>query len=173
MSKASVKRELKQYSAEQLLELITEIYDTRVLTAREYLDYYVNPDPKTQIEKAEKKITREVDKVRRGSMRFKISNIKREIERVRAFAIDPVEVAQLMCRTAARLVTGSCDYYTTEAQRNAILNFFKATADYIAANALYPHVRDAYDAILHPPRQYTRSPELLRDLRDRYSTLES
>lgn len=57
MSKPRLKKALAPLTKEQLEELIVELYDIRK-EAREYLDYWADPDPKKALEKAEKEVRR-------------------------------------------------------------------------------------------------------------------
>lgn len=50
MSKASLKKELKNYSRQELTDLIIELYD-RQKESREFLEYWLNPDIDKYIEK--------------------------------------------------------------------------------------------------------------------------
>ncbi len=57
MSKAGLKKQLANMTADQLRELVLELYDIRK-EAKEYLDYWANPDPRKAVEKAEKEVRR-------------------------------------------------------------------------------------------------------------------
>ena len=58
MSKTTLKKQLKELTREQLIEVMLELYDARK-DAREYLEYYVNPDEKKMHEKYKAVITKE------------------------------------------------------------------------------------------------------------------
>lgn len=55
MSKAALKKALKQMDAASLSELICEMYDARP-EAREYLEYWLSPDPDAAFEKAQDEV---------------------------------------------------------------------------------------------------------------------
>lgn len=57
MSKTTVKKALKDLSAEQLREVILELYENRV-EAKEFLDYWADPVPEREIEKYKLKISK-------------------------------------------------------------------------------------------------------------------
>ena len=50
MSKATVKKLLRSMSKEDIIEMVIEMYDARK-EAKEYLEYYANPDENGKLEK--------------------------------------------------------------------------------------------------------------------------
>ena len=50
MSKTQVKKLLTGMSKEEVIDVVLELYDARK-EAREYLDYYANPNEKGELEK--------------------------------------------------------------------------------------------------------------------------
>lgn len=65
MSKLQLKRELKGMDAEQLRELLLECYSARK-EIKEYLDYFVAPDPQALLEKIRPLIIKELGRTKRG-----------------------------------------------------------------------------------------------------------
>ncbi len=59
MSKTKLKKELAQFSQQQLIELILEMYDSRK-EVKEYLAFFLNPDSKALFEKYQKQVAREM-----------------------------------------------------------------------------------------------------------------
>lgn len=57
MSKARLKKTLAEMSAEQIAELVLELYDARK-EAKEYLEFWLEPDTGKALEKAKKKVQR-------------------------------------------------------------------------------------------------------------------
>jgi hypothetical protein len=49
MSKATVKKLLRSMSKEDIIEMVIEMYDARK-EAKEYLEYYANPDENGKLE---------------------------------------------------------------------------------------------------------------------------
>jgi len=60
MSKSQVKKLLAGMSKEDVINVVLELYDARK-EAREYLDYYVNPDEAGELEKFKKIVLKEFD----------------------------------------------------------------------------------------------------------------
>ena len=60
MSKAQLKKHLNTLDKFQIIEMVMELYDARK-EARDYLDYYVNPNENKELEKFKKIVLKEFD----------------------------------------------------------------------------------------------------------------
>ena len=60
MSKAQLKKHLNTLEKSQIIEMVMELYDARK-EARDYLDYYVNPNESNELEKFKKIVLKEFD----------------------------------------------------------------------------------------------------------------
>lgn len=60
MSKSQVKKLLSSMSKEDVINVVLELYDARK-EARDYLDYYANPDETSELEKFKKIVLKEFD----------------------------------------------------------------------------------------------------------------
>ena len=60
MSKARLKKHLNTLDKFQIIEMVMELYDARK-EAREYLDYYINPNESSELEKFKKIVLKEFD----------------------------------------------------------------------------------------------------------------
>ena len=60
MSKSQVKKLLSGMSKEEVINVVMELYDARK-EARDYLDYYANPDETSELEKFKKIVLKEFD----------------------------------------------------------------------------------------------------------------
>ena len=60
MSKSQVKKLLSSMSKEEVINVVMELYDARK-EARDYLDYYANPNEKGELEKFKKVVLKEFD----------------------------------------------------------------------------------------------------------------
>ncbi|MBD5308100.1 MAG: hypothetical protein HDS15_02300 [Bacteroides sp.] len=78
MSKTQLKKLLTHLDQEQMTQLILELYDARP-EAKDYLDFYAQPDIDTRIEKAKKLIDKEARRRQRGFPRPRVTKIKRYI----------------------------------------------------------------------------------------------
>lgn len=55
MSKAALKKAMASMSRDQLVEMVCELYDARK-EAKEYFEYWLNPDPKKALEEAKEAV---------------------------------------------------------------------------------------------------------------------
>lgn len=106
MSKTQLKKTLQQMSSEQLSELIIELYDARS-EAKEYLEFFLNPDIDTKLEKVRAAIKKEVNRQSRGRNRARATRLRRFIKDFGSFNPGAEHVADVMtytmeqvCRTA-------------------------------------------------------------------------
>lgn len=60
MSKAQLKKHLNTLDKSQIIKMVMELYDARK-EARDYLDYYVNPNESNELEKFKKIVLKEFD----------------------------------------------------------------------------------------------------------------
>ena len=75
MSKTRLKKELASMSAEQLSALILDLYAARK-EAKDYLDFFCDPDIEKRLEKASATIDKEMRRQSRGRSTTRISRIK-------------------------------------------------------------------------------------------------
>lgn len=84
MSKAQLKKELATMSREQLIEVILEAYSARRET-KEYFEYFLNPDARALTDRYLSLVQKEIQRVKRGSMRMRVSAVKKLIKEHAAF----------------------------------------------------------------------------------------
>lgn len=78
MSKTQLKKELARMSAEQLSTLILDLYAARK-DAKDYLDFFVNPDIEARLDKARTLISKEMRRLSRGRSTTRVSRVKAAI----------------------------------------------------------------------------------------------
>lgn len=96
MSKTKLKKELSQFSQQQLVELILEMYDARK-EVKEYLAFFLNPDSKALFEKYQKLISRELNRSKYRRSKARISRIKEYVVEFESFEPD-IEYRYLLYR---------------------------------------------------------------------------
>lgn len=96
MSKTKLKKELSQFSQQQLIELILEMYDARK-EVKEYLAFFLNPDSKALFEKYQKLIVRELSRNKYRRSKARISRIKEYVVQFESFSPD-IEYRYLLYR---------------------------------------------------------------------------
>lgn len=166
MSKTTLKKQLKELTREQLIEVMLELYDARK-DAREYLEYYVNPDEKKMHEKYKAVITKEFFP-QKGRAKGRTSVCKKAIKEFTTLHPSPRLIADLRLW----LVEAICRYavssrgWIKESQEGTALTMFADTLNYLFANDILEEYRRRIDDLL-ALTQRLRGP--LRTLKDAYA----
>lgn len=137
MSKARLKKHLLSLTKEQIIEQILDLYD-RGRPAREYFEYWLNPDEKAQFEKYKAIIVNEFyPKGKTANPQTRFSVAKKAIADFRALKPSPELLADLMVTLPEMAFKFTHDYgdmweqYYTSAANN-----FEKALEYLYANNL-------------------------------------
>lgn len=95
MSKTQLKKLLSQLSAEQISEMVLELYDARP-EAKEYLDFFVSPDVDKKLEKTKSLIRKEASRTSRGRSKARVTKIRRYIKDIVSLNPGSEAVAEIM-----------------------------------------------------------------------------
>lgn len=114
MSKSLLKKTLTKFSADQLRELIIEMYDSRK-DVKEYLNFYLNPDSKAIAEKCIKPIVKEFQRSKRYDSKARISKIKAEIKYFESFSPDADYVREFYFQTVVIALVSNCRWWFSDA----------------------------------------------------------
>lgn len=162
MSKAKLKKLLEQLNHEQVSDLIIELYEARS-EAKEYLDFYVQPDIDKRMEKARANIKKEFMRSSRGRNKGRITRIKRFIKDVSS--LNPgveyeIELKTFAIETACRAGSDSLVKETTQRAvgRLIIDTVMQANSNGLLPSIL-PRIETAVDAMptsLFSRNQYRR-----------------
>lgn len=95
MSKTALKKLLREMSYEQVCDLLLEVYDARP-QAKDFLDFYVNPDLEPRLEKARVRILKELTRRRRGTINARITHIRGQIREIASLHPGAEPVIELM-----------------------------------------------------------------------------
>lgn len=98
MSKTGLKKLLTQLNHDEICDLIIELYDARP-EAKEYLDFYVQPDIEKRMEKARSNIKKEFMRSSRGRNKGRITRVKRFIKDISS--LNPGEEFEVELKTFA------------------------------------------------------------------------
>ncbi len=79
MSKSALKKQLAQMDRDEMAELIIDLYDARK-EAKDYLDFFVEPDIEARLTKARTAIGKEAGRTSRGRARPRITKVRRVIK---------------------------------------------------------------------------------------------
>ena len=149
MSKTELKKHLQSLSKEQVIEQVLELYGN-CKPAKEYLEYFLNPDEKGQFEKYKAIIINEFSGEKRmPKMRFSVA--KKAISDFRQLNPSPVLYGELMvtfAEAACKLAFSSGDlweqYYDTTA------NNYEAALKFLQKNNLLANFKlRCHDCVKH------------------------
>lgn len=105
MSKIKLKKELSKFTAEELREMILDLYAARK-EVKEYFEFYMNPDIEKLNEKYFKVINKELQRTKWGYSKARVTKIKKAIKDFDSFSpgyeaqIDfRIAVLRLLCLT--------------------------------------------------------------------------
>ena len=127
MSKTALRKELLTFTGEQLVEVILNAYDSSK-EAKEYFEFFLNPDVDALFEKKIDIIANEINRTKRGYSKARISRIRAAIKSFAAFGVGAEHTALLMYQTI-RMLVGMYPYrYYSDALLNGT---YKLVTDYI------------------------------------------
>lgn len=120
MSKTQLKKTLQQMSSEQISELVIELYDARS-EAKEYLEFFLNPDLDTKLEKVRAAIKKEVNRQSRGRNRARATRLRRFIKDFSSFNPGAEPIADVMTYTMEQVCkTANGQMFKTSTQMSLV-----------------------------------------------------
>lgn len=136
MSKTTLKKQIKELTKEQLIEVMLELYDARK-EAREYLEYYVNPDENKMFEKYHALIRKEFFP-QKGRAKGRTSVCKKAVKDFISLHPSPKLIAELKYSLVEIIMeyAVSARFWLRESQENTLLAFFKDSLEYMFSNDL-------------------------------------
>lgn len=82
-------------TAEQITSLMLDLYAARP-EAKEYLDFFVNPDIDAKLDKARTAIAKEMQRTSKGRSNIRISRVKQQIKNIATLDPGPEAVCEIM-----------------------------------------------------------------------------
>ena len=148
MSKVALKKYLGTLEKSEVIDVVLDLYDARK-EAKEYLEYFLNPDEKAKL-KEYKAIIRNEFWPKRGDGKCRFSVCKKAITDFRKLHPSPENLADLMLY----LVENACEVADAwgdlwESFYDSTESNFEATMKYISKNNLLPKFQKRIDIILH------------------------
>lgn len=103
MSKAKLKKALGALTKEEIITMVTELYDARK-EAKEYLEYWIDPDADKELERVEKIVDR-LFFTPQGVARRSLSlpTLNRHVKDFMTICFEPEKVAQLLLFITERM----------------------------------------------------------------------
>ena len=147
MSKIAFKKYLGTLEKSEVIDVVLDLYDARK-EAKEYLEYFLNPDEKAKL-KEYKAIIRNEFWSKRGEGKCRFSVCKKAIADFRKLHPSPENLADLMLY----LVENACEVADAwgdlwESFYDSTESNFEATMKYISKNNLLPKFQKRIEAML-------------------------
>lgn len=137
MSKTSVRKALKALTAEEITEMVLELYAARK-EAKEYLDYWASPDQEKELEKTCTAVRRKFFAGASGTPRRSpaLKEVDAMVKNFMTLVYDPEKVAELLFAVADSMADWLEVRYRRLAYRQTLKKYADQTALYIESNAL-------------------------------------
>lgn len=119
MSKTTVKRLLAELTKEQIVTMVMDLYSARP-EAKEYLDFYAEPDIDDKIDRAMVRIDKEMQRTSRGRARPRLTRIKRFIRDVATLGAGPEAEVEIMTRTIERFCALGSEFWIKDATQRSL-----------------------------------------------------
>ncbi len=137
-------------SAEELTDLVLEVYQARK-EAKEYLEFYLNPDIDAKLSKVKETVTKELTRVSRRKYAPRISNIKAAVKLFRSYGPDEEMICGLMTEIFEAMAVSANTHYFGSTYINGCGGFLKETLKEINRAALFsiyfPRLVKAVDSV--------------------------
>lgn len=166
MSKTTLRRTLAAMNAEQMASLITELYEARP-EAREYLDFFVQPDIDRRLEKARANIRKEINRQSRGRNRGRITRIRRFIKDISSLNPGAEPTVDIMVYAVETACEVGADQWIKETTQRAVGRLLAETVRYADENGLLdmalPRLKKAVESL---PSSWFRAGDFKRLMRE-------
>lgn len=165
MSKTKLKKYLQTLTHEQIVQVVMDLYDARK-AAKEYLEFFMDPNPSDALEKAKKQLLR-LYFTPQGAPRARVST-KEGNDLIADFIkldIDPEMSSDLMMYHAEIMISRLVlRHIHRETAWNSVITAFRKAIDYIISfnlsDLMNRRIEKFLDYSLHSP-DYLRIPERL------------
>ncbi len=118
MSKTSLKKQLALMERSDMEQLILELYEARK-EAKEYLDFFVQPDIDAKLRRARTAIDKEAARVTRGRARPRVTRVKRFIKDITSLNPGAAPSCEIMTYTVERFcAVGSANWIKESTARS-------------------------------------------------------
>lgn len=131
MSKTALKKEIQDFTADQLRELLLDVYRVSP-EARGYLDFFVDPDVDALTEKYKGLLAKELQRAKRGTSKARISHLRKALKTYASYNPGADHVLDLMTWTWVALMRVAYSRYVTDTLGKGIdgmLTWILETAD--------------------------------------------
>ena len=153
MSKATLRKALKDFDAQQMQTLLLDVY-SKSKEAKEILDFFAEPDIEKKTEEYRTVLTKEATRYTRRAFRPRMPRLRASLKRFRTLEPGDDAVAELMVHTSLTLISLGADSWLREQLYDNIAKFFAETMAFIAerdmADEFMPRIRKARESLNSP-----------------------
>ena len=136
MSKSQVKKLLTGMSKEEVINVVMELYDARK-EARDYLDYFANPNEKSELEKFKKVVLKEFDDDLSRNPQCRFSVCRKALSDFKKLAPSSGTLAEALVFYMERVYEFSfCAGDLWEQYYDSAINNFRSTLKFLIKNGL-------------------------------------
>lgn len=150
MSKTSLKKQLALMERRDMERLILDLYDARK-EAKEYLDFFVQPDIDAKLRRARTAIDKEAARVTRGRARPRVTRVRRVIKDITSLDPGAKPSCDIMTYTVERFCAVGSVYWIKESTARSFAKLMAETvraADLGEVLSLFlPRITVAVEAI--------------------------
>ena len=138
MSKAKLKKALAALDKEELITMVTELYDARK-EAKEYLEYWIDPDPAKELERIERLVSRQFVTPQGISRRSpSLPVINKYIKDFMTICFEAERVGELLIFVTEQMADWLETRYRRVSYRASLRKYLNEAALYIETNELEP-----------------------------------
>ncbi|MCM1111554.1 MAG: DUF6155 family protein [Clostridium sp.] len=135
MSKAQLKKALKDLSTEDLTYLLVQVYENRK-EAKEYLDFWMNPDIDRKREEISRTIEKELQRVGRGKSKTRVSEIRKAVKRFASYEPETEMLLGFMLEVFMGLLAVNRKRWTTASFRNGTASFLNDSLEAVKVGGM-------------------------------------
>ena len=155
MSKAQLKKELQTLDKDQLIEVLLSTYSASA-GAKEYLEFFLNPDENGLMEKKLKVVDKELSRTKYGYSKARISVLNKTLKEFASFGVPAFDVARFALQIFIRLII-------EERWTHFSPTLVAGTAKMLAAAMIEGAKAQALDKVLDTVRDVYRDPKIGRE----------
>lgn len=150
MSKATLSKELAQMDAPQLRELILTAYSKRK-DFKEYLEYFLNPDPALKFEKSLTAAEKEINRFRRGHLsKARVSVLNKIVKDFESYEPGEDMVMQLRWGIILLMMSVSFKCYMSATQARGTAKMIRSLLEMADKENVYSEWAGKVDKLLSP-----------------------
>lgn len=149
MSKAALKKELAAFDREQLTQIILDIYDCNK-SAKDYLDFFVNPDVSKLRDRFDRALAKELNRSKRGYSKARISVIRRLLKDFQGFQPGSEAVRDAMLHVITASLAAELHVYYPKTMTEGVATIIEQFVDYTYGHGMLDWALCNLDRILAP-----------------------